>query len=93
MMRALFENLRTVIIHLPLVLSDTYAGRDVSLNRLAALALIICAISIVIATLKKPELGPALTPALEAILTALVAIIGGNVIKHGIRAWKDKGGE
>jgi hypothetical protein len=88
-----WQNLRQVFSNLPLVLSDSYDPKDVSLNRLASFLLIIAAIIIQIVIIKEPTFAEKLQPVLNSDLTALGGLLLNITARRGINAYTQiKGG-
>lgn len=89
-----WHNLRQVINNLPLVLSETYEAKDISLNRVIIALLAITVMVIVYRMLLYPDTAVNLTSMLDKVLTALGLQLGSNTIKRGLDTWRQiKGGK
>ena len=87
------RNLRQVLSNLPLVLSESYDPKDVSLNRVIIALLAVTVLIIVYRMLYDPTAAINLTNMLDKVLTALGLQLGSNTIKRGFDTWKQiKGG-
>lgn len=88
-----WQNLRQVLSNLPLVLSESYDPKDISLNRVIIALLAVTVLIIVYRMLYDPETAVNLTNMLDKVLTALGLQLGSNTIKKGFDTWeKIKGG-
>nr|WP_092074929.1 hypothetical protein [Dendrosporobacter quercicolus]NSL49554.1 hypothetical protein [Dendrosporobacter quercicolus DSM 1736]SDN22523.1 hypothetical protein SAMN04488502_1159 [Dendrosporobacter quercicolus] len=88
-----WRNIRQVFSNLPLVLSESYDPKDISLNRVIIAMLAITVIVIVYRMLLYPETAVNLTAMLDKVLTALGLQLGSNTIKRGLDTWRQvKGG-
>lgn len=83
-----WKNLRQVISNLPLVLSESYDPRDVSLNRVIIAVLAATVLIIVYRILLYPDTAANLTEMLNKVLTALGLQLGSNTLKKGFDTWK-----
>ncbi len=89
-----WQNLRQVLSNLPLVLSESYDPKDVSLNRVIIALLAGTVLIIVYRMLYDPLAAVNLTTMLDKVLTALGLQLGSNTIKRGLDTWKNiKGGD
>ena len=88
-----WQNVRQVVSNLPLVLSESYDPKDVSLNRVIIALLAITVLVIVYRMLLYPDTAVNLTSMLDKVLTALGLQLGSNTIKRGLETWRQiKGG-
>lgn len=88
-----WHNFRQVIDNLPLVLSETYEPKDISLNRVIIALLAITVMVIVYRMLLYPDTATNLTAMLDKVLTALGLQLTSNTIKRGLDTWRQvKGG-
>lgn len=83
-----WQNVRQVISNLPLILSETYDARDISLNRVIIAMLAITVIVIVYRILLYPENAVNLTGVLDKVLTALGLQLTSNTVKKGLDTWQ-----
>jgi hypothetical protein len=89
-----FKNMMQVLNNLPLVLSESYDPRDISLNRVIIALLALTVLIIVYRMLLYPETAMNLTSMLDKVLTALGLQLGSNTIKRGLETWRQiKGGD
>jgi hypothetical protein len=89
-----WQNLRQVLSNLPLVLSESYDPKDVSLNRVIIALLAGTVLIIVYRMLYDPVTAANLTNMLDKVLTALGLQLGSNTIKRGFDTWRQiKGGD
>jgi hypothetical protein len=88
-----WQNLRQVLSNLPLILSESYDPRDISLNRVIIAMLAVTVLVIVYRMLLYPDAAVNLTDMLDKVLTALGLQLGSNTIKRGLDTWRQiKGG-
>jgi hypothetical protein len=88
-----WQNLRQVLSNLPLVLSESYDPKDISLNRVIIAMLAVTVLVIVYRMLLYPDTAVNLTDMLDKVLTALGLQLGSNTIKRGLDTWRQiKGG-
>lgn len=88
-----WQNFRQVINNLPLILSDTYEAKDISLNRVIIALLAITVMVIVYRMLLYPDTAASLTAMLDKVLTALGLQLTSNTLKRGLDTWRQiKGG-
>lgn len=89
-----WQNLRQVFSNLPLVLSESYDPKDISLNRVIIALLAGTVLVIVYRMLYDPGTAASLTNMLDKVLTALGLQLGSNTIKRGFDTWRQiKGGD
>lgn len=85
-----WENLKEVIGNLPLVLSDTYDPRDISLNRISSAVLLVNAVGLAWYTATHLEYFQQLISVLDRVIAALGVQLGlVNMVKRGIDTYKD----
>lgn len=85
-----WANFKAVISNLPLVLSDSYNPRDISLNRVSTAILIINATMLIWYTATHLEDFDKLISVLDRVLAALGVQLGlVNMVKRGIDTYKD----
>lgn len=88
-----WQNIRQVLSNLPLVLSESYDPKDISLNRVIIAMLAVTVLVIVYRMLLYPDTATNLTDMLDKVLTALGLQLGSNTIKRGLDTWRQvKGG-
>lgn len=88
-----WQNVRGIVSNLPLTLSDSYDPKDLSLNRLITALVVVNALGVMWYMILHPELIDRLVGLWERLLAFLGAqVVGANMIKRGIDAYKNKGG-
>jgi hypothetical protein len=89
-----WQNVRQVLSNLPLILSESYDPKDISLNRVIIAMLAGTVLVIVYRMLLYPDTAVNLTDMLDKVLTALGLQLGSNTIKRGLDTWRQiKGGD
>jgi len=74
-------HLKGILSNLPLILSDQYTYKDVSLTRVLVLTFAIVDIKLIDIVVKNISMAPALTPIITAVTTLIGAQLGYNMLK------------
>ena len=87
-----WRNLAEVVANLPLVLSDSYSAKDVSLNRVLIVVMAVLAVALVELLAARPQVAVVLLPVLQSLMGLIGAQLGVNLVKRGIKAFGGRGG-
>lgn len=98
-MKTFLNNLKIILVNLPLILSDSYAGKDVSYIRFVGIILFIFLLLLIIVLyitsikLNNTQLVKDFVPYFQALTTLLGVNILANIAKKGIKAYENKNSE